>query len=180
MRYLKHSNSQKHRTEVTRGFVLLVLRPWGRLPGRHLGLLGPRGLRWWPSPSLRCPRLLFVPRGRGPFQTVAAPGQRPEAPYRGGRGAAWPALRSPAACAAADGAASRARLRRGSWPGKAGAHLRGAGGPRAAPAGGYHRPGQPPAPQTPRKRTRRKKREGSPCLGATSRPAAAPVALTGG
>lgn len=81
MRYLKHSNSQKHRTEVTRRFVLLVLWPWGRLPGRHLGLLGPRGLRWWPSPSLRCPRLLFVPRGRGPFQdggrTRSAPRKRP-------------------------------------------------------------------------------------------------------
>lgn len=127
-----------------------------------------------PPASVRPPRSQPLPR------RWLHPVRAPEALYRGGRGAAWPALRSPAACAAADGAASRARLRRGTWPGKAGAHLRGAGGPRAAPAGGYHRPGQPPAPQTPRKRTRRKKREGSPCLGATSRPAAAPVALTGG
>lgn len=124
MRYLKHSNSQKHRTEVTRGFVLLVLRPWGRLPGRHLGLLGPRGLRWWPSPSLRCPRLLFVPRGRGPFQTVAAPGQGPRSalPGRSGRCVASPAQPSRV----------RRRRRRGFTCAATSGHLAGQG--RGSPA----------------------------------------------
>lgn len=93
MRYLKHSNSQKHRTEVTRGFVLLVLRPWGRLPSRHLGLLGPRGLRWWPSPSLRCPPASVRPPRSRPLpnggRTRSAPGSA--LPGRSGRCVASPA-----------------------------------------------------------------------------------------